>query len=389
MLKKNAKRWISLVLSMIMLFSAVPVQAFAEESDTHDHTEEVAVVADTDVVLETEEQNSGSETQVSETAEAEKAEESAPTVVQEETQETEEPDAITETSENTEATEVAEETVDSDLPQRIQARIDRILDLFELSEGLSNEEIVNCAIDADEEAVRLTQEELPLLEQDVAMLTENEFNSLQRRELLADFLSVFEALYTASGIASKTVTVLDGQVSITDSEGTGNASGNMVTITAKGSMISKKTNTITVTNETENKAQLGFNYTASSTNSFTIAGNSVAANGSYSVLLDAKASVTIVMQSKSGFSDTTATLRLSDFDLVAAAEESDVTFAYDAAGGSVTVNGASVESGESQKISLTDGATIVATANGGYSFLGWIDGENKIISTETSYTIKS
>lgn len=87
MLKKNAKRWISLVLSMIMLFSAVPVQAFAEESDTHDHTEEVAVVADTDVVLETEEQNSGSETQVSETAEAEKAEESAPTVVQEETQE--------------------------------------------------------------------------------------------------------------------------------------------------------------------------------------------------------------------------------------------------------------------------------------------------------------
>ena len=388
MLKENAKRWISLVLSMIMLFSAVPVQAFAEESDTHDHTEEVAVVADTDVVLETEEQNSGSETQVSETVEAEKAEESAPTVVQEETQETEEPDAVTETSENTEATEVPEEIVDSDLPQRIQARIDRILDRFELSEGLSYEEIVNCAIDADEEAVRLTQEELPLLEQDVAMLTENEFNSLQRRELLADFLSVFEALYTASDIASKTVTVLDGQVSITDSEGTGNASGNMVTITAKGSVISKKTNTITVTNETENKAQLGFNYTASSTNSFTIAGNSVAANGSYSVLLDAKASVTIVMQSKSGFSDTTATLRLSDFDLVAAAEESDVTFAYDAAGGSVTVNGASVESGESQKISLTDGATIVATANGGYSFLGWIDGENKIISTETSYTIK-
>ena len=68
--------------------------------------------------------------------------------------------------------------------------------------------------------------------------------------------------------AATTVTVLDGQVSITDSAGTGSASGGTVTITAKGGLFSQTTNTITICNETDSTATLSFDYNASNYKSF-------------------------------------------------------------------------------------------------------------------------
>ncbi|MBE6727638.1 MAG: hypothetical protein E7562_03210 [Ruminococcaceae bacterium] len=187
--------------------------------------------------------------------------------------------------------------------------------------------------------------------------------------------------------AAKTNTVLDGAVSITDSTGNGSNSNGTVTIKASGSLFSKATNTITIANETENRATLSFAYSTSQANSFTIAGVSAPTTGNYSIILDAGASFEIKLQSKSGLSGTTATLTLSSFSLVAAADSSDVTFEYNSAYGSITVNGAATASGTVINIPI-DGAALVATTANGGTFLGWINAaDGAILSTAASYTV--
>lgn len=185
--------------------------------------------------------------------------------------------------------------------------------------------------------------------------------------------------------ADKTVKVLDDQISITDDGGTGTLSDNTVTIQAKGSLFAKATNNITITNETDTKAKLSFDYTASTYNSFTIADAEASATGSYSGILDAGASVTIVLVSNSGWSNTTASLKLSNFDLTAAQDASNVTFVYDESLGSITVGGESVSSGTTKEVS-SDGIALTATAKNG-TFLGWIDSDGKLLSSSTSYAL--
>ena len=60
-------------------------------------------------------------------------------------------------------------------------------------------------------------------------------------------------IFTAS--AATTVTVLDGQVSVTGTSTT-SVSGNTVTATAKGGLLSQTTNTLAIKNETTTKAKI-------------------------------------------------------------------------------------------------------------------------------------
>ena len=203
--------------------------------------------------------------------------------------------------------------------------------------------------------------------------------------LLATVFVVISLLFVTAG--ATTVDVLDGQVSVTDSANSNTVSGGTVTIKAAGSLFSKKTNNITITNNTENAATLAFDYSASTYNSFTIAEASVSASGTYSVLLDAEESLSIVLVSNSGLSDRTATLTLSNFRLTAAAASSNVTIEYDSTLGSVTAGGTAITSGATQEVSLTDGVELVATSKSGAKFLGWVDADGKILSTATSYTL--
>lgn len=235
--------------------------------------------------------------------------------------------------------------------------------------------------------VRITQEEILLLEQDAAFLTEVQFAALERVELFSDFMSVFEELYTVNAVASQTVTVLDGQVEITDSRGTGSASGDTVTITVKAGDwgFLRKTNDITITNATGKKIKIGFNYSASNASELKIAGNTANSSGTYkSDWLDADGTISVTLGAARS---KTATLTLNSFSVEIEQEESQVTFAYDAEGGSVTVAGSAVANGDSQKISLTDGVALVATAKTDYTFLGWIDEDNRILSQEATYTL--
>ncbi len=203
--------------------------------------------------------------------------------------------------------------------------------------------------------------------------------------LLATVIVTFASFLPAN---ATTVNVLDGRVSVTDSANSNTVSGGIVTINAKGSLFGKKTNTITITNETDSAAQLSFDYEASDYSSFTIAGATAAASGSYSAVLSAGTSVTLAIVSNSGLSNTTATLKLSNFALVEAATSSNVTIKYDGTLGSVTAGGTAVASGTVQEVSLADDVVLKATPVSDARFLGWIDGTGYIHSSDASYTLK-
>ena len=210
------------------------------------------------------------------------------------------------------------------------------------------------------------------------------------KKFIASLLAVLMlfSILPLQAFAATTVTVLDGQVSITDSSGNGTVSNGTVTVQAKGSLFSKATNTITITNETANTATLAFDYTASTYNSFTIAGAAANASGSYSVLLDPGATLTVVLKSNSGLSNTTATLKMSNFSLTAASASSKVTINYDSALGSVPAGGNAAASGTTQDVDLSTGVALAATANSGVRFLGWInEADGTILSTDSSYTL--
>ncbi len=222
-------------------------------------------------------------------------------------------------------------------------------------------------------------------------MTQAEFEVLESSKSFEVLSYLYDVLDTALNppiMLATTQTVLDGAVSITDSANSNTLSGSTVTIKAAGSLFSKKTNNITITNETSDTATLSFDYTAATYNSFTIAGASAAASGTYSVLLEPGASLSMVLVSNSGLSNRTATLTMSNFSLTVAASASNVTFEYDSAMGSVTVGGEAVASGDTKEVSLSEGATVVATANSGVTFHGWVDAEGKILSTAATYELK-
>lgn len=177
--------------------------------------------------------------------------------------------------------------------------------------------------------------------------------------------------------------LLDGKVLITDSLGTGSVSSKTsVTITAKGTLVQAKTNTIDIYNNTDAISTLSFDYSASNYKSFSL-GNS---SGSYSVLLNPGAGITVNLEAGAPYKE--AKLTLNNISLVAAQETSNVMFEYDSAYGSVSVNGTAVSPNEVKNITLASGATLTATTKNSGQFLGWINTANSVIlSTETTYKL--
>ncbi len=317
MITRVVKRMLSVILSVMMVVSMVPVQVFAV--DSHDH----------------------------------------------------------------------EQAVESnDLAKDFQTQIDEILTYYLGDTELCAEEIRAAVSEMDIDTVFEAMDELDALEAElISALTEAEIAALvDANPALSEFA---DAVYNADGgfELMTTVEVLDGKVSVSNNGGSLSESGGTITVTAKGSLFSKNTSTVTIYNNTTQQANLSFSYTASSYNSFTIGGATANASGIYSNVLAAGASVAFVIQSKSGMSDTTATLKLSDFSLTAAAESSNVTVDFDSTLGSVTAGGEAVAAGDVLNVSLAEGVTLVATAKSGATFLGWIDANGAIRSTEASYTL--
>lgn len=204
--------------------------------------------------------------------------------------------------------------------------------------------------------------------------------------LLATVFVVISLLFTTVG--ATTVEVLDGKVSIADTANTVKNSNGTITATAKGGMLSKKSNTITITNETSDTATISFEYKVEKSSSFTIDGATAVASGSYSKILNSGDSVVLVITSNSGFSNLTVTLTITNLRYAKAAASSNVTIEYDSTLGSVTAGGEAVASGGSKDATLTDGIELVATPVSGATFVGWANTvDNSVISTAASYTL--
>lgn len=209
------------------------------------------------------------------------------------------------------------------------------------------------------------------------------------KRILPMFLSallIFTAMPAVVFAAEKTNEVLDGAILVTDSLGNGSLSDGKVTVTAPGGLttIKRKTNTITIKNNTSSTIDLTFSYSASNYNSFSINGNSTSNSGEYTYsALGAGNGFTVKIEGKNAFSSNTATLILSNFSYKINETKKDVVFIYDDTLGSLTVDGNAVSANATVGVSL-GGASVVATPKSGYTFLGWINAaDGTILSTNT------
>ena len=357
--KSNTKRFLSFVMALAMVVSLLPLQIFAEEVDVSElvleeespEVVETAVVDDTAAIVEE-------------------------TTVEETVAEPEIPETTAAVSENL---------------TLVQDEINRVLETYGIAVDMTTEQIHSAVAAMNDDAYWEALVACVELEESDAFLnlTEAEQMTLvETNAVYSDFSSAIYARRANEDIAFfTTVSALDGQVSLTDTANTIKNSSGTVTATAKGGLLSKKSNTITITNATENPATLSFNYTVDKSSSFTIDGANAATTGSYSKLLEAGKSVTVVITSNSGFSNLTVTLTMTNISLTAAATSSNVTINYDSALGSVTAGGSAVASGTTKEVSLAEGIALAATANSGVIFLGWVEeGTGKIAFSSASFT---
>jgi len=201
--------------------------------------------------------------------------------------------------------------------------------------------------------------------------------------LISLIASLFMVLPITANAAT-TVAILDGKVTITDSVGNGSGDASAYTITASGSLISKTTNNITITNASGEDGVLSFNYSATSANACTVAGTA-STSGSYSNTISAGGTVAIVLTSNSGLGNTTATLKLTNITFAGMSASSDMTYVFDGNLGTVTAGGTAISSGDVVTVDAV-GTQMVATPKSGVTFFGWVNEDGAILSTSTTYT---
>lgn len=200
---------------------------------------------------------------------------------------------------------------------------------------------------------------------------------------------VFIFMTSLQGYAAKTNLILDGKVSITDSVGNGSGDDNeyKATVTTTFLSTSPKSNTITLTNETDKDVSITFGYSASNYTVFTINEKTVSANGNFSSdALAPKDSIEIVITAQgSRLSTATATLTLTEITCTTLLSSSEVTILFDSTLGTVTADGATIVSGDPVVVGEA-GVQMIATPTSDAVFLGWIEGENLISSRDKAYT---
>ncbi|MBQ8746651.1 MAG: phosphodiester glycosidase family protein, partial [Clostridia bacterium] len=325
MLSHTTKRILSVFLTVMMLLSVVPMQVFA--SDAHTHDEEAEVFAKYDAIL---------------------------------------------------------------------AEIDTAVAASGAAAYMTDAQIARAALAMDANELDAFYGAVDAIKPLVRTLNADEIAWFNNKESVETFGRVYAALEQirkpAATATSGSHTPVTG-VRVDVSGATDNSlSGGTVTVTAKGSGgflgigASAKTTTILVDNESGAAATVSFDWTATNMNQLTIDGTvRTGSSGSFSKLLAAGETFTITIVT--GKNSTTNTLKMSNFAVTAAATSSNVTFDYDSASGSVTVNGTAVADGGTVEIPL-EGATVTATANTGSAFLGWTDVSGNILSTSASFTLK-
>lgn len=196
------------------------------------------------------------------------------------------------------------------------------------------------------------------------------------------FLLLFVCVVPAA--ASNEFTTCDGKIKVANGDsGTLTNSDGSFTAEAIGTKRNgEQTNTITITNNTEVTAEIGFSWSAKKTNTWATATANVngtkkdlnassSTTGNVSVSLNAGESITILLCAKGSLSDkNTATMALSNFSWRELKSDYSVKVQSNGSG-SITVNGTAVANGSVHSLSASEASTLVATAGSGTTFLGW------------------
>ncbi len=350
MFKKLGKQGISLLLALVMLFSMIPVTASAAE-----------ISSDGVQIENNEVANNATKGQAS-------------------------------------LDEMLEEAQKSPLLKETKAWIDQILEKYLGETVMAQLDVEDAVYSMDDDDLIAAWEEINAYAEKAEELTEAEVYFLNLHESFETFGYFYSTLndifnpnisfYASTGTHTPITGVEVGVSGASDNS----MSSGTVTVTAKGSKgflgmgASAKTASITVTNTSSSTATLGFSWTGTSVNSLTIDGSAASTSGgSFSKVLASGASVSISLTTAKN--NTTNTLKLSNFSLVAIAASSNVTVNYDSALGSVALGGAAINAGTTHEVG-SSGVALVATEKSGCRFLGWVnEADNSLLSRSKSYTL--
>ena len=193
--------------------------------------------------------------------------------------------------------------------------------------------------------------------------------------------------FPAQGNSSNglTYTATDGGIS------SDNDTSATLSISKSGLGTGSKSSTITIKNDTGNKAVISFDYVKSgsgSSYSTTINGVDSDNGSSCTVTLDAGGSFSITLSCSHGYlSSASAKIEITNIIVTPVLESSKVTVLYDTALGSIKAGNTPVANEEVVETTASAPKTLTATTNGS-QFLAWTDENNKVLSTSTSFQVE-
>ena len=287
-------------------------------------------------------------------------------------------------------TEVSDDTkslIDIEITESMQEIIDDMTDIITRYLGtyeLSDEAVDSLVSEMDQGMIQEARYEVYCLEEKAyEILNDEEIDFIGRSAgTFCVFATALEK-YNQIGLFTN-VSVITGELEFADSSNTGSYSGGTYTATVKGSLLSKKTNTVTITNQSSVPKKLSFNYSLSKQNSTTFP----AASGFIELLMEPGASQAYSFTSNSGFSNLTATLTITDILFEDVMESADVTISTNKDYGTVKVNGTAVTNGQViSDLPTSSPTTFEVAVQSGVKFIGWVNLDNNVlISSATSFS---
>ena len=284
------------------------------------------------------------------------------------------------------------------LYRQLEAQTDALLLNYLGSASMTDAEVLSTVDDMDSDMLCAAREEIEAMIEPLSQLTDMQLQLFAGEN--PAFVTFSERIMSQEpddgyGIMplATSGTVLDGQITVTDTAGKVTVSGSNVTvsISVTGGLLDSKSasNTVTVTNASGSTAMVSFDYSCTGEGSYTF---SESVNpGRWSKMMEAGETVTFTMDITGGklFGSSEATLTLTGFSLTPAQDASNVTVDFDSTRGSVTADGAAVAPGAAlEGITPVEGVQLVAKPASGYTFACWIDpADGTIVAYEPTYPL--
>ena len=374
MIAKYGKRVLSFILAMIMVFSAMPVQAFAE--DLHDHEIEELIVTS---------EPAAAAVEVVEEVLEEESEEEPDEVVVEILEEEVEEEIVEEIYEETEE----DVTIDS-----LRAEIAAYIEMLGITPDMPDQYLLYAYGNLGSyEAAQASLTKLAEFVEKGKQLSKEEQKALLNEPNVKLCERYYEVASNPYGTAAT-----GGEVTISgikfSTSGTFSSEAGNVTVSATASKDScgdytAASVTLYIKNVSGEKGTVSFDMTQNNINAIAVGNESIKGNAKYSKVLENEEEFSITITT--GANGDKNELVLTNIAFTSANQAFTVTVKYPTAYGSVTssVTGTSEEANGTTtitipEISAADGVTLTANSS---TFLCWVDKDNKLLSKDKSYTV--